>query len=719
MKSFAKILSGGLAAAAMVAAAGTVEAQTRWFSAQLAGANEVGNPGDSDGWGIGVLGLGSDTVSYYVWVTDIDQPTAAHIHSGPAGQNGGIVVDFEASFSAAEGDSWVAVGSVSASAGTIASILDDPSAYYFNVHNADHPAGAVRSQVLGGGAATSALAGTLKGEREVGNPGDPDGEGFASVVFDDGMAHLYFNVSNTDEPSAAHIHRGTATENGSIAIDPAASFSGGVAVASVEVDDDLEREILASSDRFYFNVHNSEFAAGAVRGQLRSTETVRIFPVISRASGQVGSEWRTGLNVANLTDAEILAWARWFPANDDGLDNAEAVVSMDIAAGHTEVVDDAVNDLFGADGNGALIVASPDPFEAVAHVFNDQRNNPDIGGTFGLFVPSVDPSEIPETGVLLLGSNRSASSGTAFRSNLLVFNPNPSQVSLTLSLRLADGTTLGSDSMTLEPFSNAVKAIFRWIPSVPSSQRTQDFFKVDYAASASVAIALTPVDNATNDGFYVVPSFAPRVSGSGGNGNSPPNGTIVAPSGNLAISEGQSVNFEGTAEDPNGDDMTYLWDFGDGITSTALVPGNHTYSDSGSYTVTFTVTDSNGAVDPTPDTRTITVQGGGGGEATFSAVQQQIFTPSCAFAGCHGGNSPAEGLSLVAGEAYGDIVNVPSSQSSLDRIEPSDPDRSYLYLKVTGDTSISGVRMPRGGAALSGELIDLLRDWIEAGAAND
>jgi hypothetical protein len=131
------------------------------------------------------------------------------------------------------------------------------------------------------------------------------------------------------------------------------------------------------------------------------------------------------------------------------------------------------------------------------------------------------------------------------------------------------------------------------------------------------------------------------------------------------------------------------------------------------------VTDSHGAADPTPDTRTITVQGGGGETATFSAVQQQIFTPSCAFSGCHGGDSPSEGLSLIAGEAYDEIVNVPSNQSGLDLIEPSHPENSYLYLKVTGDEAISGSRMPRGGAALSQQLLDLLRDWIERGAPND
>jgi len=715
-----KVTLGALAFVAFSAITGHAGAETQWFSAKLSGANEVGSPGDSDGWGVGVIGVDDDTVHYYLWVTDIADPTAAHVHTGSAGQNGGIVVDFEAAFSDTGSGSWVAFGSVAASAGTIASILDDPSAFYINAHNADHPAGAARGQVLGGGASSSALAGTLNGDRQVDNSGDPDGEGFANVVFDDGMAHFYFNAMNTAEPTAAHIHRGNANENGSIAVDPSASFSGGVSLSSVAVDDDLTREILASPHNFYFNVHTSEFASGAVRGQLRATETVRVFPVISRTSGQAGSSWRTGLNILNLTDAGITAWAQWFPANNNGIEAADEVTPIAIGAGSTEVIDDAVNDLFGADGNGALIVASSEPYSAVAHVFNDQRDNPDVGGTFGLFVPSFGPSEMPESGALLLGSNRPASSGTDFRSNLVLFNPNPFAVQLTLAAKTPDGNVLGSDTMTLEPFSNRVKGVFSLIPSVPSNERTQDAFTVHYTADAPVAVAMTPVDNATNDGFYVVPSFAPFLMSGGGGTNSPPNGTIVVPSEDQTISEGGTVNFEGSAVDPDGDDMTYLWNFGDGITTTALVPGNHTYSDSGTYTVTFTVTDSHGASDPTPDTRVVTVQGGGGETATFTAVQQQIFSQSCAFSGCHGGSSPAQGMDLRAGAAYSNIVNVPSSQqSSLDRIEPSDPDDSYLYLKVLGDSSITGSRMPRGGSMLSQNLLDLLRDWIERGAPND
>jgi PKD repeat protein len=710
--NFGNIFSA-LAIIATLIVAAPVDAQTQWFSAELSGADT----GDSDGWGVGVIGVDGDTIHYYLWVTDVAQPTASHIHTGSAGQDGGIAVDFEAAFSNAGGGSWVAFGSVAANSGTIASILDDPTAFYFNVHNADHPAGAVRGQVLGGGGASSAMAGTLNGNREVGNSGDPDGEGFATVIFDGAMAHFYFNAVDIAEPTAAHIHRGNATENGSVVIDADPEFSGGVAVSSVAVDDDLAREILASPHDFYFNVHNPDFAAGAVRGQLRATETVRVFPVISRTDGQGSSKWRTGLNIFNVNDAEITAWAQFFPANDDGLEAADQTTSMTIAAGSTEVIDDAVNDLFSSDGNGAVIVSSNQPLVTDAHVFNDQRDNPDINGTFGLFVPSVDPSEMPSSGVLLLGSNRAASSGTDFRSNLVLFNPNPFAVQLTLTAITVGGSVLGSDTMTLEPYSNTVKGVFNLISSVPANERTQDAFTVTYTADAPVAVYLTPVDNATNDGFYVAPSFAPVVMIS--QANSPPNGTIIAPTGNTTIQEGESVSFEGMAEDPDGDDMTYLWDFGDGISSTALVPGNHTYSDSGSYTVIFTVTDSKGAADPTPDTRSITVDSGGQ-VATFTEVQQQIFTASCAFSGCHGGSSPAQGLDLREGAAFSNIVNVSSSeQPSLDRIEPSDPDNSYLYLKVIGDSSISGSRMPRGAPALSQDKIDLLRDWIERGAPND
>jgi len=99
---------------------------------------------------------------------------------------------------------------------------------------------------------------------------------------------------------------------------------------------------------------------------------------------------------------------------------------------------------------------------------------------------------------------------------------------------------------------------------------------------------------------------------------------------------------------------------------------------------------------------------------TFTSIQQEVFTPTCAITGCHNGS---ERPNLSSGVAYNNIVNVQSTQSS-DYVEPGDPDNSYLYRKITG-VNISGVLMPRGGSRLSEAVVDSIRIWIENGALNN
>ncbi len=105
--------------------------------------------------------------------------------------------------------------------------------------------------------------------------------------------------------------------------------------------------------------------------------------------------------------------------------------------------------------------------------------------------------------------------------------------------------------------------------------------------------------------------------------------------------------------------------------------------------------------------------------ATFARVQSIVFTPNCAAAGCHSSLSPQQGMSLAAGAAYGSIVRVPSvERPDLNRVEPGDPDRSYLVKKLRGDPDITGVRMPNG-STLTPDEIQLVIDWVRRGAPND
>ncbi|NJO63026.1 MAG: PKD domain-containing protein [Richelia sp. RM2_1_2] len=82
--------------------------------------------------------------------------------------------------------------------------------------------------------------------------------------------------------------------------------------------------------------------------------------------------------------------------------------------------------------------------------------------------------------------------------------------------------------------------------------------------------------------------------------------SVVNAGDNQITLEGTTVNFNGSFTDPGIlDTHTIEWDFGDGSTVTDVLEPSHNYSQNGTYTVTLTITDSDGAA--TVDTLTVTV----------------------------------------------------------------------------------------------------------------
>jgi len=119
-----------------------------------------------------------------------------------------------------------------------------------------------------------------------------------------------------------------------------------------------------------------------------------------------------------------------------------------------------------------------------------------------------------------------------------------------------------------------------------------------------------------------------------------------------------------------------------------------------------------------------TAPGSGAGDpidptATFTRVQNEVFTPTCAQLGCHDPLGRQESMILSPGRAYAMTVGVASIETpNLMRVTPSDATNSYLYRKITG-AGITGVQMPQGGPYLTVAQIKLVRDWIRRGAPND
>ena len=113
--------------------------------------------------------------------------------------------------------------------------------------------------------------------------------------------------------------------------------------------------------------------------------------------------------------------------------------------------------------------------------------------------------------------------------------------------------------------------------------------------------------------------------------------------------------------------------------------------------------------------------GGGGGGAggtplqpTFASIQANVFTPICV--ACHVGAAAPLGLRLDDANSYALLVGVASGQQpALQRVEPGDPDNSYLIRKLEGTASTGG-RMPLGMTPLPQGDIDMIRQWILDGA---
>jgi len=100
--------------------------------------------------------------------------------------------------------------------------------------------------------------------------------------------------------------------------------------------------------------------------------------------------------------------------------------------------------------------------------------------------------------------------------------------------------------------------------------------------------------------------------------------------------------------------------------------------------------------------------------ATFTSIQQNVFTPACTR--CHAGAAAPAGLRLDEASSYAMLVNVASVEvPGLRRVRPGDPDLSYLIQKLEGRAAV-GARMPLNSPPLPQATIDVIKQWIRDGA---
>jgi mono/diheme cytochrome c family protein len=190
--------------------------------------------------------------------------TLAHIHSGIAGTNGPVIVNFVQS--GTDPNRWDAEAGGTLTADEVNALL--AGQLYVNVHSAAFPSGEIRGQIRPQGIAV-AVAGL--DDSSVVPPVSNSATGLAAMTVNEAAntATVHVQTTGVDDATEAHVHNAPAGENASAPLfslmkDPATPshwLLEGQAVTQAD------RDALAAN-RLYVDVHTPAAMAGALRGQL-------------------------------------------------------------------------------------------------------------------------------------------------------------------------------------------------------------------------------------------------------------------------------------------------------------------------------------------------------------------------------------------------------------------------------------------------------------------
>lgn len=270
-----------LTLAVLVPAARAADPAVPAYGGPLTGSQEVpAVAGSGTGDTTVVISADGSRVTYAVTYSGLSgSVVAAHIHTGAAGANGGVILPLAQGPSPMVGtltqSDFTPSGSIATFADAVAAIR--AGATYVNLHTAAYPSGEVRAQLLARGDAYTA---SLAGFQEVPAVAT-GGSGSAWVVVsaDQSMITYVVTYGGLSGPVvAAHIHAGAVGANGGVILPLAHGPSpmvGTLTASNLSASGPLatfpDAVAAIRAGGTYVNLHTAANPGGEVRGQVAVT----------------------------------------------------------------------------------------------------------------------------------------------------------------------------------------------------------------------------------------------------------------------------------------------------------------------------------------------------------------------------------------------------------------------------------------------------------------
>ncbi|WAJ72415.1 CHRD domain-containing protein [Catenovulum adriaticum] len=219
---------------------------------------------DAMGSGYALIDMNDYALELQVVTSGVSDATAAHIHTGRIGTNGGVLVGLEQSTD--DMNVWKAPANTNLTEAVFNTLID--GGHYVNVHTPANAGGEIRGQILTDH--FNLLTFPISGSQEV--PAvttDAMGSGYALVYLLTNELELKAVTSGVSDATAAHIHAGILGVNGDVVV-ALEQDSSDTNIWMTPDNTMLEQSVL---DTFldaghYINIHTPANPSGQIRGQI-------------------------------------------------------------------------------------------------------------------------------------------------------------------------------------------------------------------------------------------------------------------------------------------------------------------------------------------------------------------------------------------------------------------------------------------------------------------